>query len=219
MPIRERSGGTVTLRPSRGSSLTLILASPPERAGGVAVWAASERRLSRPAKWYQGVADDTMSLDCILDLDHVGGPAIERRLRVLRDMGQGTADQDPPTITVTGDVWEEDQNINWVLTGWSLGERLWNADGSLRRQHVKVDLERFAAVDPVSAVRMKSTRRQGKRRRRVVVTRGTDTLRAVALRELGDPTRWKDLQRWNKTKLRRVDPDARLRTGTHLVVR
>lgn len=214
-----RQGGTVTLDPSRGSSLTLILSAPPERSGGVGGWVSSERSLARPAKWFKSIADDTMSLDCILDLDAVGGPPIERRLRVLRDMGLSSGDDDPPTLTVSGDVWDDDQNVTWVMVGLSFGERLFNADGTLRRQHVKVDLERFTEVQTVEPLRVRTTRTTaGARKRRVVIVRGSDTLRAVALRELGDATRWKDLQRWNKAKLTGVDPDAPLRVGTHLAV-
>jgi hypothetical protein len=216
MPHR---GGTVTLWPSRGSSLTLILNAPPDRDGGVGGWVTVARSLSRPAKWFQAPTDDTMSLDCTLDIDEIGGPSIERRLRVLRDMGQQSGDADPPTITLTGDVWADDQNVKWVMSNWSLGsERLFNSDGSFRRQSVKVDLERFEALEMIAPLRVRTTRAaSGKRKRRTVIAAGNDTLRAIAVRELGDATRWKDIQRWNK--LKGVDPDARLRSGTHLVLR
>jgi phage protein U len=213
-----RRGGTVTLNPSRGSSLTLILVAPPERSGGVGGWVTTERALSRPAKWFKAPTDDAMGLECVLDIDAVGGPSIERRLRVLRDMGQPDGTDDPPSIRATGDIWEEDQNITWVMQDWRLGERLWNSDGSLRRQHVSVDLVRFDELDTVQPVRVRTTRSSSTaRKRHTVIASGNDTLRAVAVRELGDATRWKDLQRWNK--LKGVDPDARLRTGTHLVIR
>jgi hypothetical protein len=213
-------GGRVKLDPSRGSSLTMILAAPPERSGGVGGWAASERSRRSSAKWFKSIPDDTMSLECIIDIDAIGGPAVERRIRVLRDMGiVGGPDGEPPTIKVEGDIWDSDQNVTWVMSGLSFGDRLYNGDGSLRRQHVKVDLERYVEVDPIKPLRIQSTRSGGKRKRRQVQARGTDTLRAIALRELGDATRWKDLQRWNPKTLKGVDPDARLRTGIRLTVR
>lgn len=211
------AGGRVKLTPSRGTALTLLLLAPPERSGGVGGWVASERALRPPAKWFKGVPDDTMSLDCLLDIDAVGGPPIERRLRVLRNMGIAGDAEEPPTIRVDGDIWDSDQGLHWAMTGLSLGDRLFNGDGTLRRQGVKVDLERYSPLDTIKPLRIRSTRRGGQRRRRVVRTNSGDTLRAVALRELGDATRWKDLQRWNK--LKGVDPDARLRTGTTVTIR
>lgn len=212
-------GGMVTLNPSRGSSLTLIVRSPPDRSGGVGVWSTTERDRRAPVKWFKNQSDDTMIFDLLLDIDAIGGPSIERRLRVLRDMGQPSGQDDPPTIRVDGDIWSEDQNITWVMTDWSLGERSFNGDGTLRQQQVKVELTRYGAVSEIEPLRVSTTRAKGQRKRHTVVVAGNDTLRAVALRELGDATRWKDLQRWNQAKLKGVDPDARLRTGTHLVVR
>lgn len=215
-------GGRITLVPSRGSQLTMLLEEPPDRPMGVGGFEAIERALRRPAKYHKAIPDETMGLKLIIDIDAVGGPSVERRIRVLRDMGLPSATDDPPTITVEGDVWVEDQNVTWVIAdnGISLGDRLWNPDGTLRRQHVSVALERFDGISEILPVRVRSTRSsRSSRRRRVVVAKANDTLRAISLRELGSATRWKDIQRWNKTKLRGVDPDARLRTGTHLTIR
>lgn len=213
-------GGRVRLVPSRGSDLTMILNKEPDRGGGVGGFEATERALRRPAKWWKGSPDDTYSLDCTIDIDAIGGPSVERRLRVLRDMGLPGDDPDgPPSITLDGDVWDSDKNIRWVMEDIAFGERLWNPDGTLRRQQVTVSLSRFEDLATIEAIRVKPTRTKSrKRRRRTTVARGSDTLRAVALRELGDATRWKDLVRWNK-KLKGVDPDARLRTGTHISIR
>jgi len=212
-------GGRVNLNPSRGSDLTLILAAPPDRGGGVGGFDPVERALRRPAKYWKGSPDDTISLDCIIDLDAIGGPSVERRLRVLRDMGQPGDEEEPPTIRLDGDVWDHDKTITWVMDGLTHGERLWNPDGTLRRQAVKIDLSRFEDVAEIKAIRVRSTRKGGKRRKRTAIARGNDTLRSIALRELGDATRWKDLLRWNKKKLKGVDPDARLRSGTHISIR
>jgi hypothetical protein len=209
----------VRLIPDRGSDLTLILMGPPDRSGGVGGFEAVERSLRRPAKWWKASPDDTISLDCLIDLYAIGGPSVERRLRVLRDMGQPGGEEEPPTIRLDGDVWEHDKTITWVIDAVTLAERLWNGDGTLRRQAVKVDLSRFEAVDEITGITVRSTRsKKGKRRKRQAIAKGNDTLRVVALRELGDATRWKDLKRWNK-KLKNVDPDARLRPGTHIAIR
>jgi len=214
-------GGMVRLTPQRAgmSDLTMILAGPPDRSGGVGGFEPVERALRRPARYWKGSPDDTISLDCIIDIDAIGGPSVERRLRVLRDMGLPGDDEAPPSIRLDGDVWDHDKTVTWVMDGLSFGERLWNSDGSLRRQAVKVDLSRFDDVSEIKAITVRPTRtKKGKRRRRTVIAKGNDTLRSIALRELGDATRWKDLRRWNK-KLKSVDPDVRLRSGTHLVVK
>lgn len=215
-------GGMVELTPSRGSKLTLILLAEPDRTLGVGGFQSSERALRRSAKWYKSIPDDTISLDCVTDIDAIGGPSIERRIEVLRNMGIAGDEPEPPTITLDGDVWENDKTIAWVIQpqGITLGARLFNGDGTLRRQFVKIALERYSPLSEIKPVSVKSTRtRSGTRRRRTIRTRGNDTMRAVALRELGDATRWKDLQRWNRTRLKGVDPDARLRTGTPITVR
>lgn len=211
-------GGRVKFEPDRGSALTLLVAGPPERGGGVGGWVASERGLRRPAKFFKGLPDDTYSWDLIIDIDAVGGPAVERRIQVLREMGQPGEEDEPPSILLSGDVWTLDQAVPWVLDDMTLGDRLWNPDGTLRRQHVQVKLSRYTPVSEIEAIKVRSTRKGGKKRRRQVVARGNDTLRVIALRELGDQSRWKDLRRWNK-KLAKVNPDARLRSGLHITLR
>lgn len=211
-------GGQVRLSPSSGNRITAILNTEPDRSGGVGGWQPTDRSQRRPAKWWQGIPDDTMTLDLTLDIDAIPGPSIEDRLRVLRNMGQPGNDDQPPTIQIDGDVWRDDQNVDWVMSDWHLGARLWNPDGTLRRQQVTVELERFNELTEIEAVRVHRTRRKRHRRRRTVRTKAHDTLRAVALRELGDARRWQDLRKWN-TKLKRVDPDIALRTGTHIVIR
>lgn len=214
-------GGTVKLTPEHGSALTLILNGPPDRSGGVGGWQATERAGRRPGKWWQGIPDDAMTLDCMLDLDAIPGPSIERRLKVLRTMGQPREDSDgePPSIRIAGDIWNNDQTIVWVISDLKLGDRLFTPDGDLRRQQVSVDVERFNAMQEVQPLRVKRTRpKGGKRRRHVVHAHAHDTLRAIALRELGSPSRWQELREWNK-RLRKVDPDAPLRRGTHVTIR
>jgi phage protein U len=213
--------GMVELTPSSGPKLTLILNAEPERTFGVGGYEASERLMRRPAKWYKQIPDDTMVLDCTLDIDAIGGPSIERRIEVLRDMGLAGSNASPPTITLDGDVWENDKSLEWVIQdqGLTLGPRLWNPDGTLRRQQVSISLERMNDSTDIEPTQQTSTRSGARRRRHVAVTKVGDTLRAVALRELGDSTRWKDIKSWNKTRLRKVDPDVILRTGTHLTIR
>lgn len=211
-------GGMVTLHAGK-AQLTMILNKEPDRGGGVGGFQAAERAMRRPGKWWKNSPDDTMTLDCTIDIDAIGGPSVERRIRVLRDMGLPTSGgEDPPSITVDGDIWDDDKTVEWVMEDMTFGARLWNPDGTLRRQQITVELSRFNELATIKPIRIKSTRQKGKRKSRVVIAHTRDTLRAVALRELGDSTRWKDLQRWNK-KLKRTDPDLALRTGTHISIK
>lgn len=211
--------GMVRLEPSRGSTLTMILNAPPDRGGGIGGWQSSERALRRPAKWWQATPDDTMSLDCTIDLHAIGGPSVERRIQALREMGQPGDEDEPPSITITGDIWQPDQAINWVMQDCKLGARLFTPDGMLRRQQVTIDLERYTPVDLIEPIRARGARAAGgKRRNRAIRTRQGDTVRAIALRELSDATRWRDLRKWNKP-LRAIDPDMTLRTGTRIQIK
>lgn len=212
------AGGTVTLIPDTGDSVPMILNAEPDRSGGVGGWQATERAQRRPGKWWSSTPDDTMSLDCTLDVDVFPGTSIEDHLRALRDMGQPTGQLDePPSLKVHGDVWADDRNVTWVITDVKLGARLWNSDGTLRRQQVSVDLERFDAIEEVEAIKVTSTRKKGERRRRTISALQGDTLRTIALRELGNGSRWKDIRTWNK-RLAKVDPDQPLRRATHVAI-
>lgn len=216
-------GGRVKLDPSYGNGLTALVAGAPDREGGIGGWEASERGGQRPGKWFKAQPDDTASYDLILDVDNpAGGGPIEDRLGRLRKMGVRHSDHDePPTITLIGDVSYGDDALVWVLENVTLGDRLYQGDGTLRRQAVTVSLSRYNGIDELEALTIRSGRtgKAHKKRRRVIHTKAGDTLRGVSLRELGSGSRWKEIQAWNKKKLKRVNPDARLRTGTALSIR
>lgn len=214
-------GGTITLKPSYGIPLTAIVASAPARSGGVGGWQASERARRGPGKWFKAVPDDTYSWTLILDSDATYGKSnVEQRIRNLRDMGRPhDGEAEPPVIDLTGDIWEPDSYISWVMDGMSLGERLYAGDGTLIRQHVTVELSRANLISEIEAVAIEGGRKGGKKRQRTIKTKEGDNLRRVALRELGKASRWQDIRKWNKKKLAKVNPDARLKTGTRLVIK
>jgi hypothetical protein len=215
-------GGLLTLNPSYGVTVRGVIAAAPDREGGVGGFQASERAGRRPAKWFKSQPDDTVSWDLILDSDATPGRySVTERLRHLRDMGVAHSDHDePPTIDLSGDVWDTDANIPWVIENITLGDRLYDPFGEIRQHHVTVQLSRFEELDEVNAISIRRTRtgKKNKKRRHTIVTRAGDTMRSVALRELGSGNRWKDLRHWNKKQLGKVNPDDRLRAGTHLAV-
>jgi hypothetical protein len=105
------------------------------------------------------------------------------------------------------------------MDNWTLGARLFQEDGTLRRQQVTVELSRYVDLKEIKPLRIKSTRTKGRKRRtRTVNSRRNETLRGLALRELGDAGRWKDLRTWN-VKLKKLDPDLPLRAGTRVKIR
>jgi phage protein U len=209
----------VRLDPSRGSTLTLILAQPPDRSGGVGGWQATQRTGRAPGKWWLEQPDSAISLECILDLDAIAGPSIERRLDVLYAMGRkGKADA-PPIIRLLGDVDPEDRRTRWVLQDIAKGGRLFTPNGLLRQQRVTLQLEGYDEIPTIKPVQIKRTRnQQGRRRRRQVTTHKNDTLRAIAVRELGASSAWQDIASWNE-RFKGVDPDAPLRAGIKVTLR
>lgn len=208
--------GMVRLVPDTGASpLTLILAGTPDRAGGVGGWASTERALRKPARWYQSTPEDTLALPCLLDLHGIGGPSLERRLAVLYAMGSPDDSGDPPTVHVVGDV-PDDAAKKWVVQNITLGDRLFTSTGVLRRQLVNVELEGWRALPTIKPVAIKRTRSAGHRRTRTYTTRKNDTLRRIAVAQLGQSDAWKSLRSWNPKVLKGVDPDTSLRTGIRL---
>lgn len=215
-------GGKLTLVPSYGAPLTLIVMAAPDRAGGVGGWEPSERAQQRSGKWWKGQPDDTMSWELLADIDMpFAGLSVEKRLSILRLMGVKHAGLDePPTLKLSGDLTPADASLTWVIEDIQYSDRLYQGDGTLQQQKVTVTFSRYNAIDEVEALSIRTTRVKGrKRRRHTIVTRVGDTLRAVAIRELGSGSRWKDIKEWNPKVLKRVNPDVRLRAGTHLTIR
>jgi phage protein U len=211
--------GMVKLAPDNGGSvLTLLLDGSPDRGGGVGGWNSTDRALRRPARWWGAQPEDTMSLPCILDLYVTGGPSIERRLEVLYAMGTAGTGDAPPTLLVVGDV-PTSATVRWVMQNITLADRMYNADGTLRRQSLTVELEGYAPLPSIAPVSIKRTRTAGgKRKARVITTKKNDTLRLISVRQLGQSDAWKSIISWNP-KFKGTDPDAQLRAGIKVTLR
>lgn len=220
MAVARPRGGMVKLVPSRGSPLTLIINGDPDGAGAIGGWESTERALRRPARWWKSQPEDTLSLPCLLDLYAIGGPGLERRLDVLYAMGQAGDEDEPPTIRLFGDVTPREQRVRWVLQGITRGKRMWTSTGDLRRIEVTLELEGYDGLDTIKPVAIKRTRStRGKRRARVIRTRKGDTLRAIAVRQLGQSDAWKRIRAWNPRVFKGVDPDEPLRPGIKVTLR
>lgn len=221
-PDPPRSG-MVRLLAETGTQLTLIIIGDIDRSGGVGGWAQSERMLVPDADYFKSTPKDALSIPCALDLEEVGGPSLERRLDVLYGMG-GPVDSDdgyqPPAIRLLGDV-PTCRTQRWKLDDVKLGKLRFRRDApdELRAIEVTLDLTTLNIGEPIGPVRIKRTRAStaGKRRQRTITARQGDTLRAIAVRQLGTSGQWTRLREWNP-RLKRVDPDVPLKAGTHLVL-
>lgn len=215
----EPRHGLITLVPSVGSKLTLVINADPDQTVAVGGWESSAR-IGRPAaKWWRAPGDGSLELDLAIDTRLVGGPSMARRLEVLAAMGKKSKGREHPPgiIIVGGDLPLVDGK--WVMQTLALGART-VLDGQHVRQHVSVGLEPHEPVSAIEPVRQGRTRSSlgAKRRRRVIRSVKGDTLRAISLRQLGTVSEWRSIREWNPA-LRKVDPDAPLRTGTKVVLR
>jgi hypothetical protein len=213
--------GMVKLVSAAAASLTLIRNGDIGGGGGVGGWQGSERVLREDADWWKSTPKATRSIPCLLDIDAIGGPSLERRLEVLYAMGRPVDDEsDPPAIRLYGDVDPIARARRWKLDDIQLGAELFLEDSptELRRQELTLELSTYAPAPGVSRTTVKRTRdSKGKRRRRTISARKGDTLRAIAVRQLGSSGDYKLIRSWNP-KLKRVDPDAPLRAGTKVVL-
>jgi hypothetical protein len=212
--------GMVKLVSENGSALTLIRNGDIDGSGGVGGWQSSERVLREDADWWKSLPKITRSIPCLLDVDALGGPSLERRLEVLFAMGAPDDDDDPPPLRVLGDIDPIAKARRLKIDDIRLAAQLFREDdpSALRRQELTLELSSFTESRGVSRVTVKRTRdSHGKRRRRTIIARRGDTLRAIAVRQLGSSGDYKLIRSWNP-KLKRVDPDAPLRAGTKVVL-
>jgi hypothetical protein len=215
--------GMVRIAPSnprKDLPVILINASPPDRNGGVGGWETVERPLRRPSKWWKAPPVSTMTLHCLIDATAIRQRlSVEHAIERLYSLG-GDPDRtgDPTPVRLDGDVMPRDKRIDWVIQDITLGERLYQRGGALQRQALDIELEEYVAVPDIEPIKVKATRdKAGRRKRFSLRSRQGDTLRTIAVRELGSASEWSKIRRWNP-KVRKVHPDDPLATGTRIVI-
>lgn len=212
--------GMIRLTSRRGTEITIIRNGDIDRSGGVGGWQQSERYLREDADWWKSYPKPTVSIPGLLDIDAQPAPgSIEQRLNTLYGMGHTHGDAHPPGIRLAGDA-PHCTHLTWKLDDIRLGAALYQPEhpSRLRRIEFTLELSKLTLPDPVGPVSVKRTRTHGRRRRRTIHAHRGDTLRAIAVRELGKSNEYKQLRDWNP-KLKRVDPDQPLRPGTPIVLR
>lgn len=210
----------VKLVADSGAALTLIRNGDLDISGLVGGWQQSERMLLEDADWWKSSPKGAISAPLMLDIDAVGGPSLERRLTVLYSMGQPVDEDDPPGLRLFGDVPAPLRQLTWKMDDVKLAAALYREEAisELRRLELTVELSTLAVATGVTGVTVKRTRdSKGKRRRRTISARKGDTLRAIAVRQLGSSGDYKKIRDWNP-KLKHLDPDAPLRAGTKVVL-
>lgn len=222
--VANPPSGMVKLVPlaSGLGTVTVIRNGTVDRGGSVGGWQASERVLREDADWWKSIPKGTVSIPCLLDVDAIpDARTIEKRLRALYDMGQPDGQDDPTAIHLYGDVpMCHPPTWVWKLDDIQLGDDLFLEDQPtvLRRQELTLSLSTYSVTRGVTKVTVKRTRdKHDRRRRRTISARKGDTLRAIAVRQLGSSGAYAQIREWNK-KLRHTDPDAPLRAGTKIVL-
>lgn len=213
--------------PFRGQGVTVILTSAPQFSGGVGGWEVMSRPGRRPARWWRGGTEMALTIDGVLDVDR-GDPTfgVEDRLTRLRQFGVRPGGQEAPApLRLAGDLSDpySARGGLWVLVGMGLGDRLYLRDGRLRRQAVTLELADYAPVETIQPVSVRRTRASVNRPRvRQVTTRQGDTLRGMAVRELGFGGGWSQIRDWNPRLFkgsRHTGPDDPLRAGLRVTIR
>lgn len=219
LPLPRPGQGLVTLTGEYAGSVTLIVAGTPDYSPSVGGWETAERFGNAAISWWKTRPLATLSLPCLLHTD-VTGP-VEAGMKLLEQIGQPRAGREPSRVKVRGDVPPSAATSTslWRLDALKYGERSYRVDNDslLLWQEVSLDLTQFAEGKVAAAGGLKTRNRAGARNRRVVRARQGDTLRVLALRELGRAGDWKLLRSWNK-KLAHTDPDALLALGTKVTV-
>lgn len=212
--------GLVTIANQAGTSVTLALSEPASVTAPVGGWNRLDRVTGPAASDYTVRPPAGLSLSTFLHRDLLAGGDVPAVLRRLTAMGQPPAGQDVPLpVQVVGDV-ETDPATLWCITGLTVEGAVYvPGTSTVLAIRVPVTLEEYVRQDVVTAVTVASTRtKAGTRRRRTIRARKGDSLRTIAVRELGRSSDWKKLRDWNP-RLGRLDPDAVLKVGARLQVR
>lgn len=213
--------GFVTITGEEGGKVTCLLNGDVDYSDPVGGWEPVERVGQQSAAWYKSQPLATMSIPLSLHVDATGGD-IDRQLKVLAALGKpsGATGDDPGPVQVIGDV-PSPPAMLWRLDSLKRGPCLYQPENPavLLSQDFTVELTQIAKQTTVSRASARSARtKAGKKKTRTVKARKNDTIRAIAVRELGNSADYVLIRKWN-AKLKRVDPDARLRAGTKVVLR
>lgn len=219
--------GMVTIWADGERAVTAILMDDPDAEIAAGSYEDLERFGDSPIGRYTGRELDSMALD----LRIVAGTTTRGNRRVEDDLASLVAlarpekgNDRPGGVWVIGEVPFPSNQLLRIDGKIKLGKRRYfTPTGSvrtLRYQQLSVSfVELETASSAANATPKRSRDSKGKRRTRTIRTRYGDTVRTVAVAELGNGARWTEIRGWNLKTLAKTDPDARLRAGTKLVIK
>lgn len=215
--------GQIVLIASNGSTFKTLRGGELGRTGGVGGWQTSQRVFRGPASWYQAPTLASLSIPCILDLGELpAGGTLDSRMKTLYKMGQpGKDGSDPPSIQLFGDVTSRERGLIWRLDEIDNAEWLWKPGDHTQLRRVTftlslTQLEQSTGIEPLSVRSTRDTASTAKTR--TITVKAGDTLRSIAVRQLGQSSDYTQIQGWNPS-VAKADPDAPLRAGLKLVIR
>lgn len=218
--IPPRFGQVVLLAPD-GQSATLVLAGDSTHAPAAGGWQATPRSRQKPAVWYSGPDEPgDLQIACAIDTRLQVSTSLAEHLGYLQALAAPASGQDaPPVLKVACTALPLASRSRWVIADISYGAVIETQTGGVVRQEVTLALTEHQDLDTLQAQSPRVTRTsKAKRRTRVIQSRPGDTMRAIAVRQLGSAGDWKQIRGWNKT-LAKTNPDLTLRTGTRVVLR
>jgi hypothetical protein len=224
-PAVGTNGGHLVLRANTRPmwQVSVALRETPSVTGGVGGWTTVDRPGRDPIAWWSGGVAYTLTINGVLDAHH--HPAwddedLPARLQRLYALGRRSGGRlTPPSIVLLGDT--QDQHTRdggeWVMTALTPGQRV-HRRGRLASVEVDIELASYEFATPVTGGAVRRTRRTAtSKAKRVVTTRRGDTVRGVAIRELGQQSAWSAIIKANG-RLKGVMPDEPLRPGMRLVM-
>jgi hypothetical protein len=208
--------GHVTItRQDTGESVTLRLAKEPAKyQAAVGGWQTQPLPFSEPATYWRAPSDPR-ALTIPLMAEGFMRQSVEAVWRQLEEMGESDdrevgEDAAPPRLRVEGMV--PGTRHVWVMADLDEGQPVWlgGKKGPRRcRQEATLSLIRPRETPSVAARKLRSARTStGKAKTRTARSVAHDTLQRIALRELGDATRWDEIYDMNRRVVKGKRKDA-----------
>jgi hypothetical protein len=202
-------------RQDTGESVTMRLgAEPAKYKAAVGGWQTQPLPYSDPATYWRAPQDPRQLVISVMAEGFMKA-SIEDDWRALEEMGEADAREDgedaaPPRIRVEGMV--PGARHVWVMADLEEGTPVWlggRAGPRRCRQEGTVTLIRPRENPAVRTQKRISARGQsGKAKTRTVRASAHDTLQKVALRELGNASRWDEIYEINRRVVKGKKKDA-----------
>lgn len=219
--VKQPPSGRVKIVSERGETAELLypdpVGTPIDRSGSVGGWQASDRVGLRQSSWWFATPLGTATASLMFDLSVQGAPSIETRLATLYAMGRPGGGSQPPALRLFGDV-PTMRRQSWRLDNIELGSNF-SRGGKVAQMSLTLSLTELILATGIEEVAVTSTRDSPTRPRVRTITVGPkQTLRSIAVEQLGQSSDYTQIQSWNKS-VAKTDPDKVLPQGLKLVLK